>query len=131
MKLLFSEILWLWLNRNKFCHYLTKSIIARIIVSLVFENVIIRIEIIVFRDFMSLVKHDQILWLFNQAQGRSKGGSRGSRGSPLSLIERFSKDDTTPLTTPKRGKNDVEMPWANLEMGNHGILRRIDVTSLC
>ena len=39
----------------KFCHYLTKPIITRIIVSLVFENVIIRIEIIVFRDF--------ILWL--------------------------------------------------------------------
>ena len=33
---------------------------------LVFENVIIRIEIIVFRDFMSLVKYDQILSLFNQ-----------------------------------------------------------------
>ena len=33
-----------------------------------------------------------------------------SRGSPLSLIERFSKDDTMPLTTPKRGKNDVKMP---------------------
>ena len=31
-------------------------IIARIIVSLVLENVIIRIEIIVFRDFMTLVK---------------------------------------------------------------------------
>ena len=31
-------------------------IITRIIVSLVLENVIIRIEIIVFRDFMSLVK---------------------------------------------------------------------------
>ena len=29
---------------------------------------------------------------------------------PLSLIERFTKDDTTPLTTPKRGKNNVEMP---------------------
>ena len=45
-------------------------------------------------------------------QGRSQGGSRGSRGSPPppSLVERFSKDDTTPLTTPKRGKNDVEMP---------------------
>ena len=39
-----------------------------------------------------------------------EGGSRGSRDSPLSLIERFSKDDTTPLTTQKRGKNDVEMP---------------------
>ena len=84
----------LWLNQRhentnfKFCHYLTKPIITRIIVSLkfknvirackavsavlffmylVFENVIIRIEIIVFRDFMNLVKHDQILSLFNQA----------------------------------------------------------------
>ena len=56
LKLLFSEILRLWLNRNKFCHYLTKPIITRIIVSLMLENVIIRIEIIVFRDFMSLVK---------------------------------------------------------------------------
>ena len=37
------------------------------IVSLVFENVIIRTACIVFRDFMSLVKHDQILSLFNQA----------------------------------------------------------------
>ena len=64
---LFSEILRLWLNRNKSCHYLTKPIITRIIMYLVFENVIIRIEIIVFRDFMSLVKHDQILSLFNQA----------------------------------------------------------------
>ena len=53
---LFSEILRLWLNRNKFCHYLTKPIITRIIMYLVFENVIIRIEIIVFRDFMILVK---------------------------------------------------------------------------
>ena len=40
----------------KFCHYLTKPIIRRIIVSLVLENVIIRIEIIVFKDFMTLVK---------------------------------------------------------------------------
>ena len=56
LKLLFSEILRLWLNRNKFCHYLTKPIITRIIMFLVFENVIIRIEIIVFRDFMTLVK---------------------------------------------------------------------------
>ena len=38
----------------KFCHYLTKPIITRIIVSLVLENVIIRIEIIVFRDFITL-----------------------------------------------------------------------------
>ena len=37
----------------KFCHYLTKPIITRIIVSLVLENIIIRIEIIVFRDFMT------------------------------------------------------------------------------
>ena len=56
LKLLFSEILRLWLNRNKFCHYLTKPIITRIIMYLVFENVIITIEIIVFRDFMTLVK---------------------------------------------------------------------------
>ena len=44
----------------KFCHYLTKPIITRIIVSLVLENVIIRIEIIVFRDFITLVKLEQI-----------------------------------------------------------------------
>ena len=56
LKLLFSEILRLWLNRNKFCHHLTKPIITRIIMYLVFENVIIRIEIIVFRDFMTLVE---------------------------------------------------------------------------
>ena len=64
---LFSEILLVWLNRNKFCHCLTKPIITRIIVSLVLENVIIRIEIIVSRDFMTLVKYVQILSLFNQA----------------------------------------------------------------
>ena len=34
---LFSEILRLWLNRNKFSHYLTKPIITRIIMSLVFK----------------------------------------------------------------------------------------------
>ena len=34
---------------------------------LVLENVVIRTACIVFRDFMSLVKHDQILSLFNQA----------------------------------------------------------------
>ena len=56
LKLFFSEILRLRLNRNKFCHYLTKPIITRIIMYLVFENVIIRIEIIVFRDFMTLVE---------------------------------------------------------------------------
>ena len=56
LKLLFSVILRLWLNRNKFCHYLTKPIITRIIMYLVFENVIITIEIIVFRDFMTLVE---------------------------------------------------------------------------
>ena len=51
----------------KFFHCLTKPIITRIIVSLKFKNVIIRIEVTVFRDFMTLVKHDQILSLFNQA----------------------------------------------------------------
>ena len=55
------------LNMTKFCHHLTKPIITRIIVFLVFENIIIRTACIVFRDFMSLVKHDQILSLFNQA----------------------------------------------------------------
>ena len=45
-----------------------------------------------------------------QYQGRSQGGAEGAAAPPLSLIERFSKDDTTPLTTPTRGKNDVEMP---------------------
>ena len=67
LKLLFSEILRLWLNRNKFCHYLTKPIITRIILSLMFKNVIIRIEVTVFRDFITLVKYVQILSLFNQA----------------------------------------------------------------
>ena len=38
------------------------------------------------------------------------GQKNQAEAPPLSLIERFSKDDTTPLTTPKRGKNDVEMP---------------------
>ena len=51
----------------KFCHCLTKPIITRIIVSLVLENVIIRIEVTVFRDFITLVKYVQILSLFNQA----------------------------------------------------------------
>ena len=51
----------------KFFHCLTKPIITRIIVSLVFKNVIIRIEVTVFRFIMTLVKHDQILSLFNQA----------------------------------------------------------------
>ena len=64
---LFSEILRLWLNRNKSCHYLTKPIITRIIMYLVLENVIIRIEVTVFRDFITLVKYVQILSLFNQA----------------------------------------------------------------
>ena len=35
--------------------------------SLVLENVIIRIEVTVFRDFITLVKYVQILSLFNQA----------------------------------------------------------------
>ena len=52
---LFSEILRLWLNRNKFCHYLTKPIITRIIMYLVFENAIMRIENIVFNNFKTLV----------------------------------------------------------------------------
>ena len=51
----------------KFCHYLTKPIITRIIVSLMFKNVIIRVEVTVFRDFITLVKYVQILSLFNQA----------------------------------------------------------------
>ena len=51
----------------KFCHYLTKPIITRIIVSLMFKNVIIRIEVTVVRDFITLVKYVQILSLFNQA----------------------------------------------------------------
>ena len=41
----------------KFCHCLTKPIITRIILSLVFQNVIIRIEVTVFRDFITLVKY--------------------------------------------------------------------------
>ena len=44
----------------KFCDYLTKPIITRIIVSLMFKNVIIRIEVTV-RDFITLVKYVQIL----------------------------------------------------------------------
>ena len=51
----------------KFGHCLTKPIITRIIVSLVLENVIIRIEVTVFKDFITLVKHVQILSMFNQA----------------------------------------------------------------
>ena len=51
----------------KFCHCLTKPIITRIIVSLMFKDVIIRIEVTVFRDFITLVKYVQILSLFNQA----------------------------------------------------------------
>ena len=43
---LFSEILLVWLNMIKFCHHLTKPIIARIIVSLVLENVIIRAAVL-------------------------------------------------------------------------------------
>ena len=51
----------------KFCHNLNKPIITRIIVSLVFENVIIRIEVTVFRDLITLIKYVQILSSFNQA----------------------------------------------------------------
>ena len=52
---------------HKFCHCLTKPIITRIILSLIFKNVIIRIEVTVFRDFITLVKYVQILSLSNQA----------------------------------------------------------------
>ena len=45
----------------KFCDYLTKPIITRIIVSLMFKNVIIRVEVTVFKDFITLVKYVQIL----------------------------------------------------------------------
>ena len=34
------------LNRYKFCHYLTKPIITRIIVSLLFRNVIVRAAVL-------------------------------------------------------------------------------------
>ena len=51
----------------KFCHCSTKPIITRIILSLMFKNVIIRIEVTVFRDFITLVKYAQILSLFNEA----------------------------------------------------------------
>ena len=51
----------------KFCHCLTKPIITRIIVSSVLENVIIRIEVTVFKDFITFVKYVQILSMFNQA----------------------------------------------------------------
>ena len=51
----------------KFGQCLTKPIITRIILSLMFKNVIIRIEVTVFRDFITLVKYVQILSLFNQA----------------------------------------------------------------
>ena len=44
----------------KFCHYLTKRIITRIIVSLKFKNVIIRAAVL-FSEIL------QILSLFNQA----------------------------------------------------------------
>ena len=45
---------------------LLQMVIVAMRVSLVLGNVI-RIEIIVFRDFMTLVKYAQILSLFNQA----------------------------------------------------------------
>ena len=51
---------------HKFCHCLTKPIITRIILSLIFKNAIIRIEVTVFRDFITLVKYVQILSLSNQ-----------------------------------------------------------------
>ena len=52
---------------HKFCHCLTKPIITRIILSLIFKNVIIRIEVTVSKDFITLVKYVQILSLSNQA----------------------------------------------------------------
>ena len=42
----FSEILSVWLNMIKFCHHLTKPIIARIIVSLVFKNISVRAAVL-------------------------------------------------------------------------------------
>ena len=51
---LFSEILWLWLNMIKFCQHSTKLIITWIIVSLVFKNVLIR----------TAVLFSEILWLW-------------------------------------------------------------------
>ena len=56
--------------------------------SLVFGNVIIRTACVVFRDFMSLVKHDQILSLFNQAQGRSQGGGAEGAAAPPPFVNR-------------------------------------------
>ena len=46
----------------KFCYCLTKPFITRIIVSLMFKNVIIRIEVTVFRDFRTLVKYPTESW---------------------------------------------------------------------
>ena len=43
----------------KFCHYSTKPIITRIIMYLVFQNVIIRTACIVFRDFMTSVNNEE------------------------------------------------------------------------
>ena len=48
-------------KHDQILSYLTKPIITRIIVSLMFKNVIIRIEVTVFRDFITLVKYVQIL----------------------------------------------------------------------
>ena len=68
----FSKIWpWLYVNSVFACMpldflSLLQMVIVAMHVSLVLGNVI-RIEIIVFRNFMTLVKHDQILSLFNQA----------------------------------------------------------------
>ena len=51
---MYSEILWVWLNRKQFSDYLTKPIITRIIVSLPLENVIIR----------AAVLFSEILWVW-------------------------------------------------------------------
>ena len=44
--IVFRDFMTLVINLIKFCHYLTKAIITRIIVSLVFKNVIIRAAVL-------------------------------------------------------------------------------------
>ena len=46
----------IWLNENKYCHYLTKLNISRNTVSWVFENVVIATTTIVMKYLMTLVK---------------------------------------------------------------------------
>ena len=52
----------------------------------------------------------RLFYLFLEHRDVARGGAEGAAAPPFSLIERFSKDDTTTLKRPKRGKNDVEMP---------------------